>query len=368
MKSASLRPAILRVLNGNDCHSSSAVIFKEKYAVCPANSFLSSDFSLAATTILRCLDRDQPYTFYDDLASQFKELQCSIVPPGGKKEVPVSLKFIFHSKVIRSSFERLLSKSPSIKLSKDDTLSADQRALLLSSFLVFQFTENPDPDTFSESHAPPGGDKDFWVIATPYGNSLMQGSAFKCRVANVINGVLFLIDQPLSNGCEGGLLLSPLSDPLGMILTTSFESKNENLNLTFAGDLREIMQGLRNSGEAIKEELNLLSLPVDSASKFVVLLESGRNSYGTGTLIRVEKRRLILTCSHVVTDTRDNFCTWKGRRYPIRLIYKNPIFDRPFDVAVFEAPVKIPSSAFCTSSSSNPILGELGSRLLVNRN
>lgn len=104
---------------------------------------------------------------------------------------------------------------------------------------------------------------------------------------------------------------------------------------------------------------DLFTFPTDSAAaKHVVLIESGVHSYGTGTLVQVGKRRLVLTCSHVVTQNKKNYCTWRGKRFPIRLIYKNPIFDRPFDVAVFEAPRDIPKAAFCRAMRSNPIVGE----------
>lgn len=360
MKSSEIRSGVMRVFLGNDCYATSAVIFKRKTAFCPAlpifgNIFKDSDLE----PVLRCLDQDQPYTFYDDVPSQFKDLRCTIVLPGGKEEVPVTPKFIFHSKEIRSTFDRLLRKSSSIRLSKDDTLSPDQRALLLSTFFVCELTKIMDPDTFTESHIPPGVIRDNCsVIATPYGNSIMQGSAFNCRVANVI-GVLYLLDQPLSKGCEGGLLLTSNSDPLAMILTTTFESQKENLNLTFAADLGEILKGLSNAAGTGKVAKEVFTFPPDSALKHVVLIESGAHSYGTGVLLKVRNRRLILTCSHVVTQEKDNHCTWKGKRYPIRLIYKNPIFDRPFDVAVFAAPKEIPSTAFCISSKSNPSLGEL---------
>lgn len=149
--------------------------------------------------------------------------------------------------------------------------------------------------------------------------------------------------------------MTPSFEPLAMILTTSFESQNENLSLTFAADLNVIVQaGSRNEGTIQR----LISWPTDTAVKFAVLIESGPNSYGTGTLIRIGRRRLVLTCSHVVTNTELNHCSWNGQRFPLRLIYKNPLFDRPFDVAVFEAPKEIPRKSFCQSAKSNPIVGE----------
>lgn len=353
MKSGSVRPGIVRVYKGNDCHSSSAVMFKGKLAISPVN------FLTDLHAVVQLLGQDQPIVLYDDhLASNYHEIKCTIVPAGGDRELPAKLKFLFHSHAIRGAFERILRKSPSIKLSKDDTLSVDERTLLLSSFFVFEFMDNVEGTKYKESHEAPMKGGDFTVIATPYGNAIMQGSAFQCRVANVINEVLFLIDQPLSRGCEGGILLSPHSDPLGMILTTTFESKNENLNLTFAGDLWEILKGLPTTGKGPVDDLHSWTLPTDPAEKFVVLIESGQQSYGTGTLIQIGNRRLILTCSHVVTDNKSNYCTWNGRKFPISLIYKNPFFDRPFDVAVFVAPREVPSTAFCRSANSNPVVGE----------
>lgn len=358
MKSDNIRPALIRVYAGNDCHAASGVIFN-KIVISPIQPIISSlvkDHDLHS--IIRSLDKGQPFGIYDDAASQYRDLRCVLVPPEGKKrEIPMSLKFIFNSKPIRSTFDRLLTHSPSIKLSKDDVLSQEERTLLLSSFFAFELMDAISWPTNSQI-SPLHGDGDFTVLATPYGNAIMQGSAFRCRVANVINDFLYLLDIPLSKYCEGGLLLTPSNEPLGMILTTTFESGNENLNLTFAADLKVIVQGLRKTEADEGTIQRLISWPTDTASKFVALIESGPNSYGTGTLIRIGRRRLVLTCSHVVTHKEMNHCMWNGQRFPLRLIYQNPLFDRPFDVAVFEAPKEIPSTSFCQSAKSNPIVGE----------
>ena len=359
MKTSAIRPAIVRVYEGNDCHATSAVIFNRKFVISPAAPLLAEKNQEVLESVLKSLCQDEPVGIYDDLAAQSRDFKCTVVPPGGKKEVPATLKFLFACKTIRKAFDGLLKSSPTLRLFKGDSLTLQQRSLLLSSFLVLELTRNVDDEKFSESHRPPTTANDFSVIATPYGNALMQGSTFNCQVANVIKGIIYLIDQPLSRGCEGGLLRSPLSDPLGMILTTTFESQNENLSLTFAGNLREILKELDGVLE-VEEKLELfpLLIPKDQAAQSVVLIESGSRSHGTGALIRVEKRRLILTCSHVITDKENNFCSWQGRQFPLRLIYKNPHFDRPFDVAVFEAPKEIPSRAFCRPFRANPIIGE----------
>lgn len=253
MKSSEIRSVIMRVCLNNDCHATSAVIFKDKLAFAPAASILSNNIlkkPQALHTMLRCLDQDKPFVFYDNVPRDVQSLRCTIVLPGGKAEVPVTPKFIFHSKAIRETFDRLLRNSPSIRLSKDDSMSPDQRALLLSTFFVCELTSTEATEKHRESHVPPGSGADCSVIATPYGNAVMQGSVFNCRVANVINGVLFLLDQPLTKGCEGGLLLSPSSHPMAMIITTTFEAQKENLNLTLAADLGDILKGLSRSGEA----------------------------------------------------------------------------------------------------------------------
>lgn len=352
MKSQPFKPVIVQLHVDNECHATSGVLFNN-LVLSPAHPLILNILKTAdVKAILLCLAKDQPVSVLDYVANQYRELKYEILPPGGNR-VAVKLKGIFNCKPIRSTFDRLLN--PSIKLGQDDEFTREDRSLLLSSFLSFELSASSTEEEHVESHcAPPlRGFGDFTVLATPYGNAIMQGSAFSCRIANVVNGILFLLDIPLSKYCEGGLLLNPTYQPVGMVLTTAFHWQNENMNLTFAADLNVILQGVS------RDTFHSLSpfVSTDPASRFVVLIESGVESFGTGTLIRVGRRRLVLTCSHVVTSQEQNYCTWNGRRFAIRLIYKNPIFDRPFDVAVFDAPKAVPDSAFCRSTNSNPIIG-----------
>lgn len=278
--------------------------------------------------------------FYAFSAKQGKAAESLRASVCGQNEIeiPVEAISIFSPKAIRNACQDLLRWDLTVPNLR--TLPRNDQMVLLSSFLLIIIGSGGIGSEFKKFHWKTKlHAEDCHVLATPYGNSMMMGSVIPCRMANQLRGVLAVLDVPLIAGSEGGLFLRPGGLLTGMVMATTFLKADDNVYLSLVANLEVILRD------------NCL------VNESAVVIESGRDSFGSGSLVKVGNRNLVLTNRHVIVDDQTNRCTWNSKVFRLNLIYKNPS-EEPYDLAIFEAPNGIPDYAYAPLAEQRPIIGE----------
>ncbi|XP_020717724.1 uncharacterized protein LOC101449967 isoform X2 [Ceratitis capitata] len=251
-----------------------------------------------------------------------------------------------------------------------DKATAAHNEVLLSSFLVLSMRCDGTKENFQRflrhiAHylrylQPIHTLDDVLVMCTPFGLENFYKTISIGKVSNVMgrDGCLFVLSNALALGCEGAAVFNN-KRLIGMIMCTSFQRQQENVNLTLAANfaflLRDFMRQLG---------LNITSVPVPRYSsnfpweRAMVVIEAA-GSQGTGTFVKVLNKKFILTCTHVVFKLNTTaICRSVDGEFESEVLWRNPQYDQPFDVALLAAPDNVPERYCVRLSNVKPSLGQ----------
>lgn len=202
---------------------------------------------------------------------------------------------------------------------------------------------------------------DVLTISTPFGMESFYKTMNIGKVSNVfgINSCLFTISNNLVNGCEGAAVINSKLRLIGMITCTTFHWNNENANLTLAANFRHVLKEfLQKIGETYTNG-TIIRSPSNPHWENAVVLLSNDGAWGTGSLVKIRKSKFILTCSHVIKTPSDKiFCHYTDGSFEANLLWMNPHYNRPYDIAVIEIPITIPDHYFLDISKTMPHIGQ----------
>ncbi|XP_053688200.1 peroxisomal leader peptide-processing protease [Sabethes cyaneus] len=167
-------------------------------------------------------------------------------------------------------------------------------------------------------------------ITTPFGNEHFINTVSYGHVANIFgsNNCLALLNVQTAFGCEGGGVYDRKLNLRSILLGSCFNNQNDNVNFPLAANITEIFLALFNR--------NLQHNPEEyDAAKIIesVCMIDSVNCWGTGCIFRMENYPLVITCSHVVKSDNIN-CFVKGCELQLNLLYKNPVYDSAYDIAI----------------------------------
>ncbi|XP_034476830.1 uncharacterized protein LOC117783517 [Drosophila innubila] len=194
---------------------------------------------------------------------------------------------------------------------------------------------------------------DVLVMCSPFGLENFYKTISIGKVSNVMGSSLFGLSNALPLGCEGSAVFNNKLRLVGIIICTSFQRDQENVNLTLAANfgylLRDFMEQL---GTPITM-FNLTREPSNFAWERTIAVIESSGQQGTGTFIKVHNKRFILTCAHVVGQVNAKvLCRAIDREFHSDVIWCNPDENRPFDLALLAAPDDVPE-LYCVRLARN---------------
>ncbi|XP_054741257.1 uncharacterized protein LOC129246444 isoform X1 [Anastrepha obliqua] len=293
-------------------------------------------------------------------------------PPNERRRQPhiltrycARLLFLFSSSEISRHVLRFLETDHT-----DDALKSHNE-VLLSSFLVLSMRCDGGKEYFEKflrhiEHylrylQPIHTLDDVLVMCTPFGLENFYKTISIGKVSNVMgrDGCLFVLSNALALGCEGAAVFNNKLRLIGMIMCTSFQRQQENVNLTLAANfafvLRDFMRQLGLNIMSVRVARDSSNFPWERA---MVVIEAG-GSQGTGTFVKVLNKKFILTCTHVVFKLSTKaFCRSVDGEFESEVLWRNPQYDQPFDIALLAAPANIPERYCVRLSSAKPTLGQ----------
>ncbi|KAL5287057.1 TYSND1 family protein [Megaselia abdita] len=195
---------------------------------------------------------------------------------------------------------------------------------------------------------------DVLTVSTPFNNEAFYSTVHLAKVANVKNGMLFVMSNSMPKDCEGCPVFNSKLKLIGLILFTTLKSKEENFNLTCAVSFEAILKSyLKNQG--ILETLKTPTKRVPHYLEKSILKVHGRNLQGTGVMVNVQNKPYILTCSHVLDNfKRGDFikCQYIEGVFKAKLIWRNEKYEEPYDLAILEPEIVLPHFYYSEISSS----------------
>ncbi|XP_067634240.1 uncharacterized protein [Eurosta solidaginis] len=273
------------------------------------------------------------------------------------------LLYLFNSAEISRHVLRFLGNTAHPEESCND--------VLISSFLVLSMRCDGDKENFDRflrhiAHylrylEPIHTLDDVLVMCTPFGLENFYKTISIGKVSNVMgrDGCLFVLSNALALGCEGAAVFNNKLRLIGMIMCTSFQRHGENVNLTLAANfaclLRDFMRQLGLSVTWIRVPRNSSNFLWERA---MVVIEAA-GSQGTGTFVKVLNKKFIVTCSHVVFKINSKaFCRSVDGEFESEVLWQNPQYNEPYDVALLAAPDNIPERYYVRLSNAKPTLGQ----------
>ncbi|XP_030388457.1 uncharacterized protein LOC115634714 [Scaptodrosophila lebanonensis] len=202
---------------------------------------------------------------------------------------------------------------------------------------------------------------DVLVMCSPFGLENFYKTISIGKVSNVIgrSGCLFALSNPLPLGCEGSAVFNNKLRLIGVIVCTSFQRQQENVNLTIAANfgylLRDFMEQL---GVPITT-FHLQREPSNFAWERTIVVIESSGQQGTGTFIKVHNKRFILTCAHVVGQLNTKVhCRAADRQFTADVLWCNPEVNRPYDLALLTAPINVPERHFVRLARNRATMGQ----------
>ncbi|KAH8301789.1 hypothetical protein KR059_011804 [Drosophila kikkawai] len=202
---------------------------------------------------------------------------------------------------------------------------------------------------------------DVLVMCSPFGLENFYKTISIGKVSNVMgrSGCLFAISNALPLGCEGSAVFNNKLRLIGIVICTSFQRQQENVNLTLAANfgylLRNFMEQLGMPSTTFQLTREPSNFPWE---RTIVVIESA-GQQGTGTFIRVHNKHFILTCAHVVGQGNEKVnCRAADREFQSDVIWCNPDSERPFDLALLTAPQDVPERCCVRLAKGPATLGQ----------
>lgn len=210
-------------------------------------------------------------------------------------------------------------------------------------------------------------------FTTPFGNECFLNTINIGKIANIFgdNKCLMVASMPLVNGCEGGAVYNKEQELIGIVISTTFNWNQENATLTLVAKFNEILTEFMHQTQItnanIIDELHSpdylsveqVGIVPTKLEDHIVMVQCSSN-WGSGCFIEIGEVRLIITCAHVLENHGESVqCTWRYGRFSSKVIFKNPHFDRAFDIAILEAPSSIPDKYFTRCHSARTSIGDI---------
>ncbi|KAI8040131.1 uncharacterized protein LOC128254423 [Drosophila gunungcola] len=250
--------------------------------------------------------------------------------------------------------------------------SGDENEVLRSSFVVLGLRKPEKEESFKRFLAHIGNYlrhlqpmqtlDDVLVMCSPFGLENFYKTISIGKVSNVMgrSGCLFAISNALPLGCEGSAVFNNKLRLIGIVICTSFQRQQENVNLTLAANFGYL---LKNFMEQLGMSISTFQLSREPSNfaweRTIVVIESA-GQQGTGTFIKVHNKHFILTCAHVVGQSNEKVnCRSADREFQSEVIWCNPDSDRPFDLALLTAPQDVPERCCVRLARSPATLGQM---------
>ncbi|XP_061386779.1 peroxisomal leader peptide-processing protease-like [Musca vetustissima] len=280
------------------------------------------------------------------------------------------LLYIFSSKEISRNLHKMLSS-----MSFQDSQTKDHNEVLLTSFLVLTMrptsvtTTAPEKfERFLEHIAhylryihPIRPLDDVLTMCTPFGLENFYKTISIGKVSNVIgkSGSLFVLSNNLPLGCEGSAVFNNKLRLIGLIISTAFQRNNENLQMTIAANFAFLLRDFMNQ---LGIKITTITIPREPSNfaweRSLVVIEANGNQ-GTGTFVKVQNKKFIITCSHVVFQVNSTvYCRGVDGEFESDVLWRNPNYDTAFDVALLSTPSHIPSRYCVRLAQTKPCLGQ----------
>ncbi|XP_035784328.1 uncharacterized protein LOC118462605 isoform X1 [Anopheles albimanus] len=348
-------------------HKASAVLLGEEFAVTSALIF--SDNVEYAKTIA---DASQKTSFIEIGKSQslkdLHQLDFRIVRKNGHEllERKARACYIVHSRRAHACLENLLN---GLQICLDGEIKPMQDySTLFSSFLIL--TTNPSRvplwrsviallEQVTQRNNEPLKLLDKVVaISTPFGNESFFNTINVGHVCNILDddGCMLLLDIPLNPGSEGGALYDQRMKLRGFFIGSSYKYRGDIVTLPLAISVDEILYVGRSERNLCQRVTH--SFPQE-AFRSVCMIDS-QGCWGTGCAFELKGKRYIISCAHVLST--DNVTCFFGdqRIMHPRVLYKNPVFDSAYDVALMEASYDEvqPNGWFCRLANYIPAVGQ----------
>ncbi|XP_017070480.2 uncharacterized protein LOC108107448 [Drosophila eugracilis] len=203
---------------------------------------------------------------------------------------------------------------------------------------------------------------DVLVMCSPFGLENFYKTISLGKVSNVMgrSGCLFAISNALPLGCEGSAVFNNKLRLIGIVICTSFQRQQENVNLTLAANFGYLLRNFMEQLGMPTTKFQLAREPSNFAWERTIVVIESAGQQGTGTFIRVHNKHFILTCAHVVGQSNGTVnCRAADREFRSEVIWCNPDCDRPFDLALLTAPQDVPER-YCVRLAKSPAtLGQM---------
>ncbi|KAH8400914.1 hypothetical protein KR009_001795 [Drosophila setifemur] len=202
---------------------------------------------------------------------------------------------------------------------------------------------------------------DVLVMCSPFGLENFYKTISLGKVSNVLgrSGSLFAISNALPLGCEGSAVFNNKLRLIGIVICTSFQRQQENVNLTLAANFGYLLRNFMDQLGMPTSTLQLTREPSNFAWERTIVVIESLGQQGTGTFIKVHNKQFILTCAHVVGQDIDKVnCRAADREFQSEVIWRNPDNDRPFDLALLTAPEDVPERCCVRLARTPATLGQ----------
>ncbi|KXJ71850.1 hypothetical protein RP20_CCG019576 [Aedes albopictus] len=295
--------------------------------------FIKREFKATVEQKIIDVDTDNEYSFLRHL-----DYRLVVQGKGGTfLEKKVQIAYILYSPDIEETID---NNFKNLKFSLDgEHKSVSEYSLYFSTFVIMSF---PDQNISLDIIRPEFENcinclnllEDIVCISSPFGNEHFLNSINFGHVANVLgkDNCLTLLNISPAFGCEGAGVYDKNSNLRSIMLYSCFDHQNENVCLPLAANVGEICKILFDK-PPLNNTCNKLTMFVQRSSCMI----DSMGCWGTGCLFQINGRSFVITCAHVLrTDNITCYCYDKV--FHPKLIYKNPIFDYAFDVALLEGP------------------------------
>uniref|UniRef100_A0A182WMB4 Peroxisomal leader peptide-processing protease n=1 Tax=Anopheles minimus TaxID=112268 RepID=A0A182WMB4_9DIPT len=196
------------------------------------------------------------------------------------------------------------------------------------------------------------------AVSTPFGDESFFNTLHVGHVSNIFGeqDCVLLLDTHLSSGCQGGAVYNCHMKLQGVLIGATFMYRNENVSFPLAINMEEIMSIVLNRRNLCQS----LSMTLPAQAFQSVCMIDSQGCWGTGCAFELNGKHYIISCAHVLAT--DNItCVFNNRTiiHP-KLVYKNPVFDSAYDIALMEATFEEAQSSnwYCQLANYIPRLGQ----------
>lgn len=318
-------------------HKTSAVLIGDTFILTSGlillqAPFIERKFKNTSKQKIIHVDADHEFSFLQNL-----DYRLMVQGENGQLlEIKAQIAYMIYSSDIESTIEQ---KFKNLSFSLDGEYKAvSEYSIYFSTFLILKFPKRKlSLDTITSALAKNSRNltvlEDIVSISTPFGNEHFINSVNFGHVANLIgkDDCLALLNISTAFGCEGGGIYDKNLNLRSILLSSCFHYLNDNVCLPLAANISEIMKILHDKPSMTLIMPNEQRLFVFRSSCMI----DSMGCWGTGCLFQLNGRNFVLTCAHVLRSNNIT-CYCNDYSFQPKVIYKNPIFDYAYDIALLE--------------------------------